>query len=258
MLPGEHLISILVATCINYIQKESFQIPEHSIFCLYFCSFIGGEYIFGMTRRKRFHIRSFISFALFISTVWIIISGTVLYIAPPGRIAHWQFWTFFGFDKDQWQAQHTLFSYLFMVLAVIHLFTLNWRNFWSYIKLKRRKGFRKSKEFTWAFLVMLLFFIGTTYEIPPFSSFFKLGESIGKTWEDTELKGPVPYLENLTLENIANQYLDHNITEVIEGLRAQKVIVKDKTQVLKDIARDNDLSPAQIFALITDSEVKKD
>ena len=211
-----------------------------------------------MKSRRKFHTRSFISFALFLSTAWILISGTVLYIAPPGRVAHWQFWTFLGFNKDQWQAQHTLFSYLFVVLAVIHLFTINWRNFWSYVLLKSRKGFRKSREFGWAFIIIFMFFIGTTYEIPPFSSFFNLGESLGKTWEDRDLKGPVPHLENLTLESIANQYLEQDVYNLMELLRDQKVEVNDKSQILKDIARENKLSPAQIYAVITALQVTKE
>jgi len=211
-----------------------------------------------MTRKKRFHTRSFISFALFISMIWIFVTGTALYIAPPGRVAHWQFWTFLGFDKDQWQAQHTLFSYLFVVLACLHLFTLNWRNFWCYVVLKSRSGFRKSKEFVAAMLLMVLFFAGTIIEIPPFSSFFDLGESIGKTWEIDELKGPASHLENLSLERISNQYLETDVQEVIDKLHANQLIVQDKSQKLKDIAIANQLSPARIFSMLTESIITKE
>jgi len=75
--------------------------------------------------KQKFHTRSFISFCLFITILWLLISGTVLYIAPPGRVAHWQHWTLFGFDKDQWQAQHTMFSDVFVIITVIHIFFLN-------------------------------------------------------------------------------------------------------------------------------------
>lgn len=201
--------------------------------------------------KKKFHLRSFIAFALFISVVWILVSGTVLYIAPPGRVAHWQQWTILGLDKDQWQAQHTLFSYLFIVLAVFHIFTLNWRNLWSYVTIKSHAGFRKSREFFAAMVVIFVVFFATLFNVPPFSSFFDLGESIGFRWEDRQNRGPVPHTENLSLEKIAEEFLETDIAVVMEKLDNKGVRVDHKDQKLTEIAKINELSPAEIYAMIS-------
>lgn len=201
--------------------------------------------------QKKFHFRSFISFSLFLSVAWLLISGTILYIAPPGRIAHWQHWTFFGFDKNQWQAQHTIFSYFFILITIVHIFSLNWRNLWSYVKVKSSSGFRKKKEFFFASGFAFIVFVGTAYDIPPLANFFEFGDTIGKRWEERQKKGPIPYAENLTLDELALKYLNIKTEELIKILKAKGIAVKNKSQTLKEIASQNDISPADIYMFLT-------
>lgn len=201
--------------------------------------------------KHKFHTRSFISFLLFISIFWILFSGTVLYIAPPGRVAHWQHWTLFGFDKNQWQAQHTIFSYIFIILAIIHAFSLNWRNLWSYVKVKSKNGFRKKDEFISAVALSLLLFFGTSFEIPPLSSFFELGETIGATWEEKSKIAPIPHTENLTLEEIASNYIDDDAENIMQILSDKGIRVLDKNQTLKEIAIQNNISPSEVYHFVS-------
>ena len=201
-------------------------------------------------RKKGFHTRSFVSFSLLLLTFWLLISGTVIFIAPPGRIAHWQSWTLIGFDKDQWQAQHTISSYMFIGFAVIHLFLINWRNFWSYIKLKSKSRFRKRKEFVIASALFLSVIIGTAVEFPPLISVFNLGDEAGMLWENEELRGPISYTENLSLVEITKRFLDMSIDDVLQTLSENKIEVQDPDSLLKDVAKKNGVSPAYIFSLL--------
>lgn len=200
--------------------------------------------------KSKFHFRSFISFCLFITIAWLLITGTVLYIAPPGRIAHWQAWSIWGFDKDQWQAQHTIFSYVFIILSIIHIFTLNWKNLWSYVKLKSKNGFRKKYEFAGALLIALLLFLGTTLEIPPLSSFFEMGQDIGFMWEEKDTMAPAPHTENLSLREVVSQHSTVDLTESIDRLKKKNIVVDNPSQTLKEIALSNETSPSEIFEII--------
>lgn len=201
--------------------------------------------------RRKFHIRSFISFFLFISIFWVLISGTILYIAPPGRVAHWQHWILFGFDKNQWQAHHTIFSYVFFILSMVHIFSINWRNLWSYIKINSKKGLRRKGEFISALAISAAIFIGTTLEIPPLSSFFELGETIGASWEEATLKAPNPHTENLTLDEVTSKYIDHEIDQVMHLLIEKGIKVTSSTQTLKEIGIQNNISPSEIYHIIS-------
>ena len=200
--------------------------------------------------RKRFHFRSFVSFLLLFSIIWLLISGTIIYISPPGRVAHWQHWTLFGFDKDQWQAQHTIFFYFFVIITIFHIFSLNWRNLWSYAKLKTKSGFRKKKEFLVATVLVFITFFGTSFEVPPFSSFSEFGETIAHSWEEQQRKGPIPHTENLTLNEISTDYLKIDEEEIIKKLEANGISINNKSQTLLDIAVDNDKSPSDIYAIL--------
>lgn len=207
--------------------------------------------------RKRFHYRSFVSFLLLFSIVWLLISGTILYISPSGRVAHWQHWTLFGFDKDQWQSQHIIFSYFFIIITIFHIFSLNWRNLWSYAKVKTKSGFRKKKEFLVATVLVFIAFFGTSFEVPPFSSFSELGETITHSWEEEQRKGPIPHTENLTLNEISTDYLKIDEEEIIKKLEANGISIDNKSQTLLDIAVDNDKSPSDIYAILIPKSEQK-
>ena len=198
--------------------------------------------------KKRFHYRSLVSFLLFFSIVLLLITGTAIFVSPPGRVAHWQHWTLFGFDKEQWQAQHTMFSYIFVIISAFHIFSLNWRNLWSYVKLKSNAGFRKKREFLIATALILMVFFGTSFELPPFSSFSELGETIKHSWEEEQSKAPIPHTEDFTLNEISSKYLDS--TEVIKKLVANGILVRDESQTLKEIAVENGRSPAEIYSIL--------
>jgi len=178
--------------------------------------------------RRGFHYRSFVSFLLLFSIVWLLISGTILCISPSGRVAHWQHWTLFGFEKDQWQAQHIIFSYFFVIITIFHIFSLNWRNLWSYAKVKTKSGFRKKKEFLVATVLVFIAFFGTSFEVPPFSSFSELGETITHSWEEEQRKGPIPHTENLTLNEISTDYLKIDEEEIVKKLEANGIAINRK------------------------------
>ncbi|NJN25136.1 MAG: DUF4405 domain-containing protein [Cyclobacteriaceae bacterium] len=203
---------------------------------------------------NRFHFRSFVAFGLFFAIVWLLVSGTVLYVSPPGRIAHWQHWLLLGLSKEQWQAQHTLFSYFFILLTIWHIFFLNWRNLWSYVKLKSSSQMRKKKEFAFAVLVFLGVLMGTHLQLPPFSSFYDLGETIGFSWEEKQKAAPIPHMENLSLDEVAQKYLKQEAEELIETLRVVGIQVEGKEQLLKDVAQKNGKSPAQLYAILVPAQ----
>ena len=106
-----------------------------------------------MKKKERFNLRSFTSFCLVISTIIMSWSGFILYVAPPGRIANWGDWKLMLFTKAEWQALHTIFSYMFFILFVIHLFFVNWKTFLTYFKSKIRAGLNKKWELVAAVIV---------------------------------------------------------------------------------------------------------
>jgi len=126
--------------------------------------------------------RSLASFFLVISSVLILISGVVLYIAPPGRYANFYGWRILWLDKGQWEAIHTLFSYTAVIFSVIHL-VVNWQVLLNYLWDRARKAYALRRELTIAIVITILVGVGTLYNIPPFSTVMDLGESLSASWE---------------------------------------------------------------------------
>ena len=49
------------------------------------------------------------------------VSGVVLFVSPPGRVANWGNWRMIGLTKHEWTGVHTWFAAVFVVTAVFHL-----------------------------------------------------------------------------------------------------------------------------------------
>ena len=75
---------------------------------------------------KRFSWQSFISIGLLLSFIIMGFSGIILFIAPEGSLSRWIGWDVMNLTKKQWEQQHTIFSYLFILFSIFHVFKINW------------------------------------------------------------------------------------------------------------------------------------
>jgi len=111
--------------------------------------------------KKSFSWRVFISFGLFIALLMMLVSGVILYISPPGRVANWTDWRMIGLTKRGWQNQHIIFGFSFLILSLFHLFFINWKAFLSYLKSKTSEGLKSPGELLTIIMLSFLFVIGT-------------------------------------------------------------------------------------------------
>jgi hypothetical protein len=201
--------------------------------------------------KNKFSWRAFISFSLTWAFFILIITGIILYIAPPGRYANWVTWKIFSLRKSEWQALHTIFSFTFVILSVLHLFVINWKVFWNYLKTKAKNGVNKKRELIISSMIILTFCIGILFSIPPFSSVMLLGENLKGSWEKTEMEPPVPHAELLTLSEIAQELKYTSANEITFKLKNHGIVFKDTLQSLQEIAVLNKKTPNEIYSLIS-------
>lgn len=209
---------------------------------------------------KKFSWRAFISFGLMYMMVVLMVSGIMLYVAPPGRYAHWENWTIWGLSKDEWQSFHTVFSIGFIVLSVFHLFAVNWKAFVSYFRTRQQSGFNKKKEFAFSTLLVLVFVFGTFFSLPPFKNVMQLGDKVGRSWEEKGQRAPIPHAELLTLSDLASQLQLGSTGELVRKLEAHNIkLDNDQSQTLKEIAAANATTPAKLYALLVEeNEVSRE
>ena len=142
-------------------------------------------------KKKKFSWRGWTTFVVTISFIADTISGIILYIAPPGRVAHWTNWTVWGLDKEEWGAIHTIFGYVLIIIVGIHLY-YNWKIFWNFIWSKVSKALNLKRELITAALLCLFLFLGTLWNIPPFSSTMDCGDILSKAGRKLRLRYLLP------------------------------------------------------------------
>ncbi|MCD6354134.1 MAG: DUF4405 domain-containing protein [Prolixibacteraceae bacterium] len=201
--------------------------------------------------KKKFSWRVFISFGLTYSFIILFISGIILYIAPPGRYAHWVNWKIMGATKEGWQAFHTVFSFTFVILSIFHLFTVNWKAFWSYLKTKSKTGLNKKREFFISTILSIAFFFGIVYSVPPFSNIMDLGEYFTASWEQEKEEPPIPHAELLTLVELAEQMKLSSVDEIIRKLTLHEIKFDNTGQTLQELAKINETTPLEIYEQIS-------
>ncbi len=89
----------------------------------------------GDVMSSKFSFKSFTTFILAWTFVVLILSGVMLFVSPPGRVAHWSNWTLGALTKEGWQEVHVLMAIVFLVGGLFHLLKFNWKVFTHYLKL---------------------------------------------------------------------------------------------------------------------------
>ena len=205
-------------------------------------------------KKKKFSWRGWTTFVVTISFIVDTISGVILYIAPPGRIAHWTNWTVWGLDKEEWGAIHTIFGYVLLIIVGIHLY-YNWKIFWNFIWSKVRKALNLKWELITATVLCLFLFLGTLWNIPPFSSTMDLGEHFKQSWEEAKVEVPIAHAELLSLQEFAEK-IKVPVDQILHALKSRGYKVKNVQQILGDVAKENRTSLDKLYEVIKSEGVK--
>ncbi len=203
--------------------------------------------------KKKFSWRAFISIGLFYTFFILLLTGLVLYVAPAGRIANWVNWKLVALTKAQWQSIHTVFALLFVILSIFHLFSINWKAFWTYLKSKTKQGLNKKREFYLSTIFTVLIFVGVVASIPPLRYVMDLSESLTESWENVESEPPIPHAELLTLQELSEQLNNIPLDSIQNILKANDINFNGVDETLSDIGAANQISPDKIYDMITAS-----
>ncbi len=157
-----------------------------------------------MTRNApaRFHWRAFVTLYVTLSFLLLAVSGIVLFVAPPGRVANWSRWTLGALDRHGWQSVHTVVALVFVLAGALHLW-FNWRTFWFYLRSKLAQGLLAKRELALATAAVAAVAGLTLADLPPFGSVMDLGDRAKESWSSGGGEPPVPHAELLTLERLA-------------------------------------------------------
>ncbi len=197
----------------------------------------------------RFNFRALTSLTLLWMFLALLVSGVVLYISPPGRIAHWTDWALLGLTKEQWQAVHTLASLVFVVGGLFHLLDLNRRAIFNYLKRSRRPDSPFRMSLLISAVLSMVVLAGTVAAIPPFSWVTGLGEWATESWETPQNSAPAPHAEEWTMRQ-AVESLGVDPESARSALEAAGFTLKGPDQTLRQMADENGTTPAILYQVL--------
>jgi hypothetical protein len=198
-----------------------------------------------MKRSNKIYWRAVISFYIIIAFVVMGVSGIILYFAPPGRVAFWSDWRFIALTKAQWQAIHTIFTFIFVAATAFHIY-FNWSVITSYLRKKMNEGMKRRNELILASAFSLFVMAFTVGNVPPFSTVMEFGEELSDSWSDENTEPPVPHAELLTLTEFS-EVIKTDVDQFIHSLKTNGVNVPAKEITLEELAELNGLTPQDVY-----------
>ena len=208
-----------------------------------------------MSVNQPFKWRVFISAGLLLTFLVMLVSGLVLFISPPGRVANWTDWNLFGLSKRGWQNQHIVFGFAFIILSIFHLFVINWKAFFCYIKSKTSKGVNNPVELALSVILFAALAVGTFWHLPPFEQIIAPGDRLSGSWERKTGAPPVPHAETLSLDELGKlPQVSMPGSEIVKRLQAAGLKARDTKQTLQQIAADNGAEVQLLYDIIVPSK----
>jgi hypothetical protein len=196
-------------------------------------------------RRQPFYWRAFVTFYVVFSFVALAISGLVLFISPPGRIANWSQWRLAALVKADWQAVHTVFALLFLAAAAVHVY-FNWRVILNYVRRKAGEGLNRGRELALASAVGGAILASTIVGVPPFSTIMAVGETVKNSWSDPASEPPVPHAEEWTVAKFAETN-KMTVDQAMENLRQANMAAPAPEVTLQSLATTYETTPRTVY-----------
>jgi len=204
-----------------------------------------------MTRKSSFRPRGLVAFIVSGGFAVMTVTGLILFVTPPGRVAYWTDWALLGLEKADWAAVHIVFSLLFVLAGVIHLF-FNWKPFKHYLLNKLAGHLRLRAEGIIGAAAVGVVLVGTLFAWPPFSWIINLNETLKDSWAAAGwAEPPFGHAEEVSLK-VLGMRTGREPRAMLEALQDAGYRVDNPGQRVQDIARANGVTPALLWAAITE------
>jgi hypothetical protein len=200
-------------------------------------------------KSRPFRNRILISLLTALSFVAMSLSGIAVFIAPQRNVAYWTNWTFLEISKTQWGNIHIITSALFLIAGICHIFC-NWTSLVQYLRGIPGRMTAGWRELIIAVLVTAVFSIGAAKRTPPFNYILNLNAWVKESWVKTPSEDP-PFsnAELLSLKDFCNKmFIDTE--KALRELRQAGLTVIDENSTIKQIARTNRVTPANVYQII--------
>ncbi len=210
-----------------------------------------------MSEKSKMHNKGMTSFFMTFGFIVLFVTGIILYIVPAGRVANWVEWTLFGLTKEQWGNIHILSGFMLLIAGIFHVY-FNWKPLKKYFFSKTKSGINLGKELVISSVVVVVLMVGSVTEFPPFNYVFDFGTYISDSWvTDEKDEAPLGHAELLSFQSFTDK-LKIDKEKALAELEKNGITVKADKDSLEKIAKENNVSPMEIYSHIRQFEPQKE
>ena len=186
------------------------------------------------------------------SFVGLMVSSIILYCVPEGRVAYWANWTFWGLSKGQWGALHITGGLLFMVTGIWHM-VLNWKPMLSYMTKKVKEYAGMPVPVLGSLAITVFVYAGTLLGLPPMAQVMQWNEAIKSSHARTYGDPPYGHAELSSLAKFCS-VVQVDVEAAVTYLKEQNMAGPiTKSTLILDIAKNNAMTPQEVYLLIRKS-----
>ena len=199
-----------------------------------------------------FKLKPFVSFLTVFSFLLLAFSGFILYIRPEGSLARWIGWQAIGLDKSGWEGVHIIFCALFVLAGLTHL-VLNFKAIMLYLTSGIDNSRRNLPDMVVAAVVVVALLLTAVGKLPPSSWLMKGRVAFKNNPRALKVEMPAPDFEKRSLRETTEQ-LGRSLESVVQDLERQGLKGVSLDITLEKLARQNQLSPQEIYLLLINGE----
>lgn len=193
-------------------------------------------------------IRRITSLTASVAFLLMLLTSTILYIVPQGRVAYWADWRLWGLTKTDWGNIHINLGLLFLIALFLHIY-YNWKPLISYLKNKAKEIKVFTPEFNVALIISIAFIAGTYFLVPPFSWVMALNDHFKDTGAEKYGEPPYGHAELSSLKTFTKK-MNLDLAKSMDLLDKAGYTVETSDISLDTIGRRYNVPPQLIYQTI--------
>jgi len=190
-------------------------------------------------------LKKTVTLVLFFALFFVLVTGLVMFTAPPARVASWADWGFLGLSRQAWEGAHLAMGLLVVAAGLVHAM-LHVDAFLDHLRDDDGMVIVFTKPFFAGLILVVGLFAAALAGAPPMAQLARLADHLQERASDTYGEPPYASAERSTLADFARR-MGMDTEKALALLRLKNIKADSGDLTLGEIARQNRVAPGGVF-----------
>lgn len=190
-------------------------------------------------------LKKTVTLVLFFALFFVLVTGLVMFTAPPARVASWADWGFLGLSRQAWEGAHLAMGLLVVAAGLLHA-VLHADAFLDHLRDDDGMVIVFTKPFFAGGIIVVGLFAAALAGAPPMAQLAGLADHLQERAADTYGEPPYALAERSTLADFARR-MGMDTEKALALLRLKNIKADSGDLTLAEIARQNRVAPGGVF-----------